>query len=256
MTEEVFERNIDTPELLPDSAYAVVEKLGRYFVADEQGESVLHIPKDLGETVFKLLNLQKRLIKERFLRKDIIALLRMLNCRKSVFLASGQLSFADTFRKGGKASFSNLQELRDYGERDEDGIVMLFDDVERLLSLGKRPIIFGQHIEPLAPLVQSAGAPQVVHLFQILPKDILRLPHTVEDVIDMKPTLTHSFIVLGRKRDGTLLCFHKAGPHLDDPMEVVSLEDVLLRYVALPVATDTQAYFLAIYGDLEKKRDI
>jgi len=209
----------------------------------------------LAQNIGLALQAQERLDRDKG-SNDFRHMISLLNCRQTISVVRNITQLRSQLDNNRKVLQKDLSsdEKKDTMEK-LSGVPELESDVDRILSLGRRPI-FGFLKKNTRRYLEShpADLPAVVHIFVVDPDKIeiiqslqLAFGHPAS-FADYKPALgrVHSFLVLGKDQSGRYVCFEKSGPDIDDRFEIVELE--LTRPMFINQTTD----YLAFIGPISK----
>lgn len=205
------------------------------------GASRVRLPYIIGRVQKRMLSIQDKISRGGVTSRSA-RVLAMLNCRKSGDLARStvqlrQLVDSDALK------LTSTKEIFDYvdsAERDRDGVLEMFRDVNSFIQNGRHAVCWentrSAHVDWLREVISGDVFPQTVHIFSFkksTPADVrLRAKAGMLSLVDFaRLGFVHTFLVTGHdtKRD-MLHCFHKQGPQLDQGIEVVSGDTFLLRF--------------------------
>lgn len=199
------------------------------------GKSKVKISQSIGERVSKLLSLQTKVAQRLPHRKDLISLIQMLNCRKIASLTTNMSTLGQNINTNTPQIRSRPQILQEVSENfnvDADGILEMLRRIQIELDNGTTPAFWTANtIMPLLKQIGTEPFPKMVHVFEVkksmseveLP---LKMNHlTLEDILKMG--FVHTFVVLGKDEiSGTIHCFHKQGPEINQIIEIVELSEI------------------------------
>jgi hypothetical protein len=198
------------------------------------GKSKIKINKAVGQNIQKLLTLQDKVLTRLPERKDLVLLVSMLNCRKSVSWAVGAKTLRDLVDHNLPRIPNGeiVDKMDDHFFEDIDGKMEMLRQIQISLDRGQYPVIWNkENIFPLTRQLNQGEFPKVVHMFE--PKhqltDLERLSLinrlSLEDLTQMG--FVHTFVVLGVDQEtGMVHCFHKEGPRPSQKMEVIELSHI------------------------------
>lgn len=200
-----------------------------------KGASVVPLAPDLGAMMHRILRIQDKLKDRIESDQRTRSLVSLLNCRKTAALAAGNLSPRDAVQAGLpqlRTKTEIREALDDPHLLDQDGLLEMLRDVERLLRAGSVPTLWTPQRERITAQLRDEKFPKIVHIFapsetaviDTLLVKIATRTLEVDDFIEMG--FIHTFIVTGKGDDGTYHCFHKQGPSLNEKVDVTSLEDL------------------------------
>jgi hypothetical protein len=254
MRESVSRKSVDkTPQ-----KKSIFKDGDRWYVTLD-GVHGVETPKALGESLHNAMRFQKvaNVAIERARPGRILEILRMLNCRKGALMLSGNISFRDAT----SSEYPSIKDIKvsprkalESGIRDIDGVLDLMRDVDRLLRRGVHPIMSRGHEEKItATLDVQKKFPCIVHLFGLSAESAMKMRMKsmdnslrVEDFFQSRLALYHTFIVLGKDRSGTYICFHKQGPSVYQEFEPSDLDSILNYNLPL----DGHQHHMAMIGPL------
>lgn len=196
-------------------------------------------------------------------RPGFLRTVKMMNCRKSVFAVTGiknarELVDRTKIKRLTSANLSNRERVKI--SYDIAGGRELKEDIERLLELGKLPILgsgsdmhFESHLDE-----HRDDVPAIAHVFEVPP---LLMGRVISGLMDQQKPLSaefilsklhrvHTFLVLGKDKDtNEYLAFQKKGPDLHQRFEVTTLKTI---------ATDSyfnmrEKLFLTCIGPMPKQ---
>lgn len=228
----------------------------QYVSSLKNGASIVRLPHDIGEMMQQILRIQDRIQDKIQTDPRTRTLVSLLNCRKTAALASGALSprdAVDTSHPQVRTKSEIRDALDDPYALDQDGILEMLRDVERLIRAGAVPTLWTPEHERITTQLRDEKFPKVVHIFappesvviDTLLVKIATRTLEVDDFIDMG--FIHTFVVTGKSDDGTYHCFHKQGPSLNEKVEVTSLQDLF----AYQFSTTMNRQYLSIAGPLK-----
>ncbi len=220
------------------------------------GASQVVLPPKIGKMMHQILRIQDKVRDRLEIDDRAKALVSLLNCRKTAALAGGTLPPREAVLSGLPKlnTKSAIREaLDDPFTTDEDGILDMLRDVERLLRAGAIPTVWTPESERITTQLRDGTFPKIVHVFapnetaltQSLLAKIVTRSLEVDDLVEMG--FIHSFIVTGKGTDGTYHCFHKQGPSINEKIEVTSLDDLF----AHQFGGSMKKQYLTIVGDLD-----
>lgn len=252
-----MEREVmDTPE---DSKKAgIVYRDDRYFatLGDDDG---VPVEGSLAQNIGIALQAQERLDglkKIKGNKDDFRRIISLLNCRQTISAVRDITLLRSQVENGERLKNSSLTGAEKTKILEQlSGVPELEADVDRILSLGKRPV-FGLSEKNLRRYLDShpSDLPAVAHVFLVYPQEaeiIQQLQLSIgyrAGFDDYRPALgrTHSFLVLGKDSAGRYVCFEKRGPKIDDRFEIVELSS------ALPLSMRKIAEYIAFVGPIGK----
>ena len=233
-----------------------IQRIGDTYISTlHGGTSTVALPQTIGDMMYRMLRIQDKLGER--LEGDLRtrALISMLNCRKTAAIASGTLSPRDAVTQG-REKLSTAEQIREALEDpfavDEDGILDMLRDCQRMLASGAVAAIWTPQAERITAQLRDEKFPKVVHVFGPKEADVLPLLTKIatrslstDDLLQMG--FIHTFIISGKGEDGTYHCFHKQGPSTHEHLEVTSLEDLFTHIFA----TSMDRPYLSIVGPLQ-----
>lgn len=211
----------------------VFERHDRWYVT--LGNGTVAIPQRLGQNISFALRAQQK-VEEALVglhRPGFLKTIAMMNCRKSAFAVLEEHPLKNlvlgrnTYRPD--ASRETIDQM--------SGIPELLSDVDAILQAHRMPVLGTADSMQIAEYLDSHSTeiPAVVHVFNVkkpyvseVISKIVQLSGglTWKDVMS-KMNRDHTFIVLGKDASGEYICFHKRGPSLHHPFELVYLDAVL-----------------------------
>lgn len=227
-------------------------KEGDKYYASLDGTHAVEVPEHIAENISIALRFQEKVDEavDLNIRKGLLDMIAMMNCRKSIFAVTGSHSLRDLARQTklgdkGKGSLS---------EFELSGIPQLLDDVERISKTGNLPILgSGENLEIEEYLSsEETDFPVIVHVFDVSPQQYSKViatmfkdPESLAQYDSLKSMrFNHTFLVLGRDEQGKYACFHKQGPEIYQRFEITDLD--FLKHVS--VGNDPQQIHLTFIG--------
>lgn len=198
---------------------------GKSFAVTGDAEGIVEVSPELANTIDLALRVQKKVFSGKYPR--LSRLFQSINCRKTVFTATGKLSIAEATK----------------AKEDISAVEPLFEDVQRLQRLGYLPHVIDDVQKELRGIIDQYDQdyPCVVHLFEVdidsskealLDLDLEGNNGAVSPEIVSHLHRFHSFLVLGKGKSD-YVCFQKVAANLN-PFTVSHLEDVMMLDDANP----------------------
>ena len=180
------------------------------------GKHYITIPKRLNKLISVALRLQKRIDSHlRDVNLDFdstVDVVKGMNCHKTVLFARGEISFDELKMAEVEAEHNGHPEILSLANENPENLLITSEDIDDFVTEHPYDFPFSIHV------LRQEGK------------------HWIP---------AHSVLLLGIDETGKKVCFHKAGPYMDMPFEVASLESVLKPYdnevslfLMLPVPND------------------
>ena len=234
-----------------------VEIVGGQCLVTLDGINTIPVPRELGENIAVALRVQEKITDALMAghRPGFLKTVSMLNCRKSISVVRDTRNLKELVSRK-ILSQSNLTTTEKIKNLEEvSGVPELMEDVERLMKLGKIPVLGSSDDMSIASYLDehSNDFPVVVHVFDIVKRFNSEIIKKLfgKDCLTIKDCETklhrdHTFLILGRDTNGTYICFQKRGPEISQPFELCSLDSV----IKTSVVPETNRMYLSFIGPI------
>lgn len=174
-------------------------------VSLDNGETFVLVPSRLAQLIRIALKMQSKIdkhIDEINLDFDTrVDLIKGINCHKTVLFARGDISFDHLTDLSIEAEHNGHPEIITLANENPENLMFSHEEIDTFLT--------------------SSGT---------------ELPVSVHILVQKGKTLipAHSFLYLGNDQHGRKVCFHKAGPYLNMPFEITTMEKIVADYENVP----------------------
>lgn len=247
----------------PAEKVGIFKRGGKYF-ASADGVHSVPVERDLAENIDIALRVQDKVDSAlaKGNRAGFLQTVRMMNCRKSIFAVTGSKTVRELMDRSQFERFA--QDDVDTSEKikiayDVSGGQELQEDVERLLSQGRLPVLgTGKDMHFASYLDEHPqDVPAILHVFNI-PKratnEVVAKLFSTENPLTADFLLTklhriHTFLVLGKSSDGKYVAFQKKGPEPHQRFNITTTDTI----EASPYFDSADRIFLTCIGPIPRK---